>query len=95
MLGNGGSTAFWDAAAFGLIESRAQLVVCGEFSAKFASVVARRPVPGRARGDHAPSTAAAPARRRADGIDTYAWPHNETSTGVALPVAAGRRPTAR
>jgi phosphoserine aminotransferase len=85
VLGNGGSTAFWDAAAFGLVRDRAQHVVCGEFSAKFAAVTGGAPFLGE------------PSVRRAEygggiepfaeaGIDVYAWPQNETSTGVALPV---------
>jgi phosphoserine aminotransferase len=85
VLGNGGSTAFWDAAAFGLIESRAQLVVCGEFSAKFAAVLEGAPFladPVRITAEYG-SGAAASAMA---GVDAYGWPQNETSTGVALPV---------
>jgi phosphoserine aminotransferase len=85
VLGNGGSTAFWDAAAFGLIESRAQLVVCGEFSAKFTSVVEGAPflaAPEVIRAEY--GSGARP--NWSEGVDTYAWPHNETSTGVALSV---------
>ncbi|MBA2438716.1 MAG: phosphoserine transaminase, partial [Acidimicrobiia bacterium] len=43
LLGNGGTTAFWDAAVFGLIESRSQHLAFGEFSAKFAAAVAAAP----------------------------------------------------
>jgi phosphoserine aminotransferase len=85
VLGNGGTTAFWDAAALGLINSRAQHLAFGEFSAKFAAVTARAPFldggqvikaePGRL-----PVPVAEP------GLDAYAWPHNETSTGVMAPV---------
>jgi len=86
LLGNGGTTLFWDAAAFGLIEHRAQHLVCGEFSAKFASVTRAAPhlddpevleaVPGTA-----------PVAKANPDVDAYAFPHNETSTGVMLPVA--------
>jgi phosphoserine aminotransferase len=85
VLGNGGATAFWDAAAFGLVRERAQHVVCGEFSAKFAAVTSGAPFlaePTVRRSDYGTATLPAPEA----GIDTYAWPHNETSTGVALPV---------
>jgi phosphoserine aminotransferase len=85
LLGNGGSTAFWDAAAFGLIHNRAQHLVCGEFSAKFAAVTTGAPFLG------APSVirseyGSAPTAHAEAGIDVYAWPQNETSTGVTLPV---------
>ena len=84
ILGNGGSTAFWDAAAFGLIDKRSQHLVFGEFGGKFASAAKTpwldapdvRQVPAGTR------TAAEPV----EGVDVYAWPHNETSTGVAAPV---------
>ncbi|MBV9593136.1 MAG: phosphoserine transaminase [Actinobacteria bacterium] len=85
VMGNGGSTAFWDAAAFGLIEARSVHAVCGEFSAKFAAVTRSAPflddpvVVEGAVGTAATLTAL-------DGADAYAWPHNETSTGVVLPV---------
>jgi phosphoserine aminotransferase len=85
VLGNGGSTAFWDAAAFGLIESQAQLVVCGEFSAKFAAVIEGAPflaAPEVIRAEYGSGTRPS----WSEGVDTYAWPHNETSTGVALSV---------
>ncbi|UJP10460.1 phosphoserine transaminase [Microbacterium sp. KUDC0406] len=84
LLGNGGSTAFWDAAAFGLIENRAQNLVFGEFGGKFAKAAA-------APWLQAPDVRTAEPGSRTDaeivdGIDVYAWPHNETSTGVAAPV---------
>ena len=85
VLGNGGTTAFWDAAAFGLIRSRSQHLAFGEFSAKFAAVAAGAPWLGTpmviesAPGRH-PLAAAQP------GVDAYALTHNETSTGVAMPV---------
>ena len=83
ILGNGGSTAFWDIAAFGLIEDRAQFLTFGEFGAKFASGVKEAPFLGDPTiitsdpGD-------APAFRAEPGIDAYCSPHNETSTGVAM-----------
>lgn len=84
VVGNGGSTAFWDAASFGLIESRAQNLVFGEFGGKFAAAAA-------APWLEAPDVRKADAGTRAvaeavAGVDVYAWPHNETSTGVAAPV---------
>jgi predicted phosphoserine aminotransferase len=85
LLGNGGSTLFWDAAAFGLIQRRAQHLVCGEFSAKFASVTRAAPhLDDPEVIDSAPGTAPV-AKANAD-VDVYAFPHNETSTGVMLPV---------
>ncbi|MEO6886468.1 MAG: phosphoserine transaminase [Jatrophihabitantaceae bacterium] len=86
VLGNGGSTAFWDAAAFGLIRDRAQHLVCGEFSAKFAKVAEGAPFLGEQtviRSEYG----SAPTAHAEVGIDAYAWTQNETSTGVALPVA--------
>ncbi|HET6392936.1 MAG TPA: phosphoserine transaminase [Blastococcus sp.] len=85
VLGNGGTTAFWDAAAFGLIRDRAAFGTYGEFSAKFASGVVEAPFLGDpviARGE--PGSLALP--KGLAGIDTYGWAHNETSTGVMAPV---------
>jgi phosphoserine aminotransferase len=85
VLGNGGATAFWDIAAFGLIQDRAQHVSCGEFSAKFAAVTRGAPFlsdPSERRAEF--GQAATPQAE--PGCDVYAWPHNETSTGVALAV---------
>jgi len=85
VLGNGGSTCFWDAAAFGLVRERSQHLVFGEFSSKFASVTRGAPfladpsVVSTDPGDH-------PAAVPTDGVDLYALTHNETSTGVAMPV---------
>ena len=84
-LGNGGSTCFWDVAAFNLVQSRSQHLAFGEFSAKFASVVSRAPFLGEptvVKG--APGTLPAPHAEA--GVDVYAWAHNETSTGVMAPV---------
>ena len=84
LVGNGGSTAFWDAAAFGLIETRSQNLVFGEFGGKFASA-AKAPwlkAPDVREVAAGTRTAAEPV----EGVDVYAWPHNETSTGVSAPV---------
>ena len=89
-LGNGGTTAFWDAAAFGLVRSRALHLVYGEFSGKFAAVTSgapflAEPVTVSADPGGAPDPASiGPAS--ADELDALAWAHNETSTGVSLPV---------
>ncbi|MGN6635869.1 MAG: phosphoserine transaminase [Oryzihumus sp.] len=85
ILGNGGSTAFWDIAAFGLVRERAQHLAFGEFSSKFATVTDKAPFLGSSSVIKAePGTLAAPVAET--GIDVYAWPHNETSTGVMAPV---------
>jgi phosphoserine aminotransferase len=84
-LGNGGTTAFWDAAAFGLIQERSQHLTFGEFSGKFATVTTRAPwlkepsVIASAPGTHPLPVAEA-------GVDAYALTQNETSTGVCMPV---------
>jgi phosphoserine aminotransferase len=84
VIGNGGTTAFWEIATFGLIRDRAQFLTFGEFGAKFASSAKAAPflgeqsVNGGDAGD-APEFVAQP------GIDAYCTPHNETSTGVAIP----------
>jgi phosphoserine aminotransferase len=85
VLGNGGTTAFWDVASFGLVKERTQHLAFGEFSTKFASVVAAAPFLGEptvVNGE--PGTLPEPYAE--DGVDAYAWPHNETSTGVMAPV---------
>jgi len=84
-LGNGGSTVFWDVAAFNLIEQRAQHLAFGEFSNKFANVTAAAPFLGDPTVIKAEPGSAAVASAE-DGVDAYAWPHNETSTGVMAPV---------
>jgi phosphoserine aminotransferase len=89
VLGNGGTTAFWDAALIGLIRDRSAFGTYGEFSAKFASGVAEAPFlsdPVIAKADA--GSLALPAGEA--GIDAYGWAHNETSTGVMAPV---ERPT--
>ncbi|MDQ3738152.1 MAG: phosphoserine transaminase [Actinomycetota bacterium] len=86
VLGNGGTTLFWDAATFGLIERRSHHLVFGEFSGKFATACAAAPhlddpVVLRAEpGDH-------PAPAAAEDVDVYALTHNETSTGVTMPLS--------
>jgi phosphoserine aminotransferase len=86
VLGNGGTTAFWDAATIGLIRRRSAHGSYGEFSAKFASGVAEAPfldAPVIAKA--APGSLALPEAEA--GVDAYAWAHNETSTGVMAPVS--------
>ena len=85
VLGNGGSTAFWDIAAFGLVREKAQHLAFGEFSSKFATVTDNAPFLAASSIVKAePGTVAAPLAEA--GVDVYAWPHNETSTGVMAPV---------
>ncbi len=85
VLGNGGTSAFWDIATFSLIRNRSLHLSFGEFSAKFAAAAEAAPfladpiVIGAAAGTR-------PEPQAADGVDVYAWPHNETSTGVMAPV---------
>lgn len=84
-LGNGGSTCFWDIAAFNLVRETAQHLAFGEFSSKFAAVTTKAPFLADSSvitGE--PGTL--PAPRAEAGVDAYAWPHNETSTGVMAPV---------
>ncbi len=85
VLGNGGTTAFWDIATFCLIRERSQHLTFGEFGAKFAQAAAEAPFLGEP--SVIPSDpGTAPTARAEAGIDAYAWTHNETSTGVAAPV---------
>lgn len=85
VLGVGGSTAFWDVASFGLVEARAQHLSFGEFGSKFAAATSRAPFLGESTVITAePGSRPAPAAE--SGVDFYAWPQNETSTGVAAPV---------
>ena len=91
VLGNGGTTAFWDIAAFGLVDRRSLHLSFGEFSAKFAKATAAAPwLDAPVVIESAPGTY--PAARGEAGVDAYALTHNETSTGVAMPV--GRVPGA-
>ena len=89
VLGNGGTTCFWDAATFQLIERRSQHLTFGEFSSKFAA--AARSAPHLDEPDviaSEPGTHPDPVVR--DDIDLYALTHNETSTGVMMEI---RRPS--
>ncbi|AOW87541.1 phosphoserine transaminase [Streptomyces olivaceus] len=85
VLGNGGSTAFWDVATHGLIENKSQHLSFGEFSSKFAKAAKLAPwlaeptVVSSDPGTH-------PEARAEAGVDVYGLTHNETSTGVAMPV---------
>jgi phosphoserine aminotransferase len=85
VLGNGGATAFWDVATYGLIREKSQHLTFGEFSAKFASAAKAAPwlsdpsVISSEPGSRPVSVAE-------EGIDVYAWAHNETSTAVMAPV---------
>nr|WP_157887794.1 phosphoserine transaminase [Frondihabitans sp. PAMC 28766] len=88
VLGDGGSTAFWDAASFGLIDKRAENLSFGEFGSKFAKAAG-------APWLEKPHVITADGGSRAEveivaGVDVYAWPHNETSTGVMAPVTRVR-----
>lgn len=85
ILANGGATTFWDSAVHSLIERRSQHLTFGEFGAKFATAVSRAPFL------EDPSILSAEPGSRStpdpvEGVDVYAYPHNETSTGVMAPV---------
>lgn len=85
VLGNGGATAFWDIATFGLIEQKSQHLSFGEFTSKFAKAAELAP------WLDAPSVIKSDPGSRPDavaeaGVDAYAWAHNETSTAVMAPV---------
>jgi phosphoserine aminotransferase len=85
VMGNGGSTAFWDIATFGLIEKKSQHLSFGEFSSKFASAAKDAPFlddPSIIKSE--PGSHPLPVIE--SGIDAYALTHNETSTGVAMPI---------
>jgi phosphoserine aminotransferase len=85
VLGNGGSTAFWDIATFGLIEKKSQHLSFGEFSSKFATAAKEAPFldePSVIKSE--PGTHPLPIVEA--GIDVYALTHNETSTGVSMPI---------
>jgi len=90
-LGNGGATAFWDAAAFGLVRERSLHLTFGEFSQKFASVTKGAPFLGEpivvsAEVGNAPDPSTVGPAATEGGVDLLAWAHNETSTGVMAPV---------
>jgi phosphoserine aminotransferase len=92
VLGNGGATAFWDIATYGLIRERSQHLAFGEFSSKFATAATAAPWLADPSVITAPP-GSRPAAVAEEGVDVYAWAHNETSTGVMAPVArpAGTR----
>ena len=83
VLGNGGSTAFWDIATFGLIEDRGQFLSFGEFGSKFAKAASIAPHLGE-QDVHSFEPGTAGPFEITHGVDVYASPHNETSTGVAI-----------
>ncbi|WP_221767562.1 phosphoserine transaminase [Nocardioides sp. LS1] len=88
VLGNGGATAFWDVATFGLIREKSQHLSFGEFTSKFAKAAADAPwlaEPSVLKADPGSRSVAVAE----EGVDAYAWAHNETSTAVMAPV---RRP---
>jgi phosphoserine aminotransferase len=81
VLGNGGATAFWDIATFGLIRRKSQHLSFGEFGSKFAQAAKEAPfLDAPTVIESVPGTR--PQPRAEPGVDVYAWPHNETSTGV-------------
>jgi phosphoserine aminotransferase len=85
VLGNGGSTAFWDIATHGLITAKSEHLSFGEFSSKFAKAAQQAPWladPTVVKSD--PGTHPLPVAEA--GVDVYALTHNETSTGVAMPI---------
>jgi phosphoserine aminotransferase len=85
VLGVGGSTAFWDIASFGLVEKKAQHLSFGEFGSKFASATNKAPfLDASSIIKSEPGTR--PSAQAEAGVDVYAWPQNETSTGVSAPV---------
>ena len=87
-LGNGGTTTFWDVATFCLVDRRSQHLVFGEFSSKFAAAATAAPHLEEADVIESPA-GTHPSSLGRPGVDLYALTHNETSTGVAMPV---RRP---
>lgn len=84
VIGNGGTTAFWEVATFGLLRDRAQFLTFGEFGSKFASSAKEAPFLGE-QSVIKSEAGDAPEFAPLAGIDAYCTPHNETSTGVAIP----------
>ncbi|MCW2792520.1 MAG: phosphoserine aminotransferase, partial [Nocardioides sp.] len=85
VLGNGGATAFWDIATYGLIREKSQHLAFGEFSSKFAKAAADAPWladPSVIKAD----PGSRPVAVAEEGVDAYAWAQNETSTAVMAPV---------
>jgi phosphoserine aminotransferase len=85
VLGIGGATAFWDIAAFGLVEEKAQHLSFGEFSSKFAAATNKAPFLAESSIIKS-EPGSLPEPQAEAGVDVYAWAQNETSTGVAAPV---------
>ncbi len=85
VLGVGGATAFWEVAAFSLVRHWAQCASFGEFGAKFARAIVDAPFLNVPTIREAPPGSAAYLVPE-PGVDAYCTPHNETSTGVAVPV---------
>jgi phosphoserine aminotransferase len=85
VLGNGGTTAFWDVATFGLVRERSSHLKFGEFSSRFAEVTSAAPWLAEPTVIESPP-GSHPQPRAEAGVDTYALTHNETSTGVAMPI---------
>ena len=85
VLGNGGATAFWDIATFGLIEKKSQHLSFGEFSSKFAKAAELAPwldAPSVIKSE----PGSLPEAAAEGGVDVYGWAHNETSTAVMAPI---------
>ncbi|WP_435747471.1 phosphoserine transaminase [Nocardioides sp. SYSU DS0663] len=93
VMGNGGATAFWDLATYGLIQRRSQHLVFGEFSSKFATAADAAPWLEQPTLVQAPA-GSLPAAVAEDGVDVYAWAQNETSTAVMAPVVRPEGTTA-
>ena len=85
VLGNGGATAFWDIATFGLIREKSQHLSFGEFSSKFAKAATSAPWLAEP-SEIASEPGSLPAPVAEEGVDAYAWAHNETSTAVMAPI---------
>ncbi|MGZ6745371.1 MAG: phosphoserine transaminase [Nocardioides sp.] len=85
VLGNGGATAFWDIATYGLVRERSQHLAFGEFSSKFAKAAQAAPWLGDPTVISA-DPGSRPVAVAEEGVDVYAWAHNETSTAVMAPV---------
>ncbi len=94
ILGNGGSTAFWDVATFCLVEHKSEHLSFGEFSSKFASATEQAPFLDEPRVETS-DYGSRPDAIADDSVDSYALTHNETSTGVSMPIARPRHADGR
>ncbi|MHB8437551.1 MAG: phosphoserine transaminase [Acidimicrobiales bacterium] len=94
VLGNGGTTTFWDAATFCLVERKSQHLSFGEFSSKFAQAVRSAPFLDEPEVIESPF-GTHPEAKASAGVDLYALTHNETSTGVMMDIVrpAGAAPS--